>query len=96
MQNHETGSYNFLEGIDEIGSRGTNRLLQTFINKGIIKVLQKLQEKEHLLQGEQQLLKDFRDSFPSMTLEEVLKFKNKTNKEQTSSGSSWLEGIELD
>jgi len=86
----------FLDGIesDENASRGKDRLLKFYIDQGIINVLKKQQNKEQLLQPEMKLLKQFRDDFPSMTLEQVLQFKDKTNKEQASNSFSWLNGIE--
>ena len=99
MKNFEVGNnHNFLEGIqDEMGSRGTDRLLRAFIDKGIINVLKKQEQKQQLNQQEMQLLKDFRDAFPSITLEEILKFKEENSKqEQASNNFSWLDGIEED
>lgn len=95
-QEQASNNKSFLDGIelDEIANRGKDRLLKFYIDQGIVEVLKKAENKEQLMQQEMKLLKEFRDDFPSMTLEQVLDFKNKTNKEQASNSFSWLNGIE--
>lgn len=48
-------------------------LLQSFIDKEIIAILKKKTENKQLNQPEINILKEFRQSFPDMTIEELEK-----------------------
>ncbi|PLR69101.1 hypothetical protein [Bacillus sp. UMB0893] len=63
----------FLDGIELLETAGASMLLQSFIDKGIISILKKKTENKQLNQPEMNILKEFRQSFPDMTIEELEK-----------------------
>lgn len=65
-------SINYLEGIEELETADI-RLLKQFIDKGILEILKKKAENKQLLQPELNILKEFRQIFPCMTIEELEK-----------------------
>jgi hypothetical protein len=69
----ENETKSFFDGIELLDTAGASMLLKSFIDKGILSILKKKEVDKQLSQPEMNILKEFRKSFPEMTIEELEK-----------------------